>query len=292
VRFIEFIPPRRLIFPFIVINKESSSNMAPHRSRGHTGGSRTADTSSRSSRTTPMGSAETSSRSEIDSETPDESVTSSNSKQRSSVWDRRRRRLDKKQSSPSGDAGVDAGESSQSRNRGRSKQKEQELEEELDPYDSDPGESYRDHCMKVNGFGTKSCMPNFIQKRISRGDEETTVMTTPPSPMQSEMGDLFGPVPASLPPSMMQVRYSLRSSITDGSEKQPSGPSVMERRELRPNNVKLNVSHWSDTGGRPYMEDRYVIAKLSLCEYNTCMPRHWPLSHTFYFTLTFLQIRD
>jgi hypothetical protein len=54
------------------------------------------------------------------------------------------------------------------------------------------------------------------------------------------------------------VRYSLRSSITDGSEKQPMGPTVMERRELRPNNVQMNVSHWSDTGGRPYMEDRCV----------------------------------
>jgi hypothetical protein len=32
----------------------------------------------------------------------------------------------------------------------------------------------------------------------------------------------------------------------------------MERRELRPNNVRMNVSHWSDEGGRPYMEDRYV----------------------------------
>jgi hypothetical protein len=227
--------------------------MAPHRSR-YSGGSRaTAETS----------------RSEIESQFQDESVSSSggNSK-RSSVWDRRRRRLEKQQQEEA-DAGIDRGDPSQSRHRGRGKQKEQEFdEEELDPYDSDPGESYRDHCMKMNGFGTKSCltMPRFVQKRIGRGEEETTVMTAPPSPMQSDMGDLFGPVPSSLPPSMMQVRYSLRSSITDGSEKQPSGPSVMERRELRPNNVNLNVSHWSDTGGRPYMEDRYVIARISLCE--------------------------
>jgi hypothetical protein len=194
----------------------------------------------------------------MESQIQDESVSSSggNSK-RSSVWDRRRRRLEKQQQEEAA-AGIDRGEPSQSRNRGRNKQKEQEIEEELDPYDSDPGESYRDHCMKMNGFGTKSCltMPGFIQKRIGNREEETTVMTEPPSPMQSDMGDLFGPMPSSLPPSMMQVRYSLRSSITDGSEKQPSGPSVMERRELRPNNVNLNVSHWSDTGGRPYMEDR------------------------------------
>jgi hypothetical protein len=230
--------------------------MAPYRSR-HAGGSRATAETSRSG-----------SRSGIESQIPDESVSSSggNSK-RSSVWDRRRRRLEKQQQQQEDvDAGIDRGESSQSRHKGRSKQKEQEIEEELDPYDSDPGESYRDHCMKMNGFGTKSCltMPGFIQKRIGRGEEETTVMTEPPSPMQSDMGDLFGPMPSSLPPSMMQVRYSLRSSITDGSEKQPSGPSMMDRRELRPNNVNLNVSHWSDTGGRPYMEDRYVVARLFL----------------------------
>ena len=33
---------------------------------------------------------------------------------------------------------------------------------------------------------------------------------------------------------------------------------MMERRELRPNNIHINVSHWSDFGGRNYMEDRYV----------------------------------
>mmetsp|Transcript_1335 Transcript_1335/g.1452 ORF Transcript_1335/g.1452 Transcript_1335/m.1452 type:complete len:336 (+) Transcript_1335:1-1008(+) len=34
---------------------------------------------------------------------------------------------------------------------------------------------------------------------------------------------------------------------------------MMERRELRPNNIHINVSHWSDFGGRNYMEDRYAI---------------------------------
>jgi len=84
------------------------------------------------------------------------------------------------------------------------------------------------------------------------------VLTAPPSPLQSEMGDL-GQAPASLPPSLTRVRYSLRSSITDGAEPQPLGPTVMERRDLRPNNVQMNVSHWSEEGGRPYMEDRYVF---------------------------------
>jgi hypothetical protein len=131
-------------------------------------------------------------------------------------------------------------------------------DEELDPYDSDPGQSYRQHCMALSGLGTKTCLgvpTMFKNKRLLPGEGET-VLTAPPSPMASEMGDLFGTLPASLPPNAHRVRYSLRSSITDGSEKQPTGPSVMERRDLRPNGVHLNVSHWSDMGGRPYMEDR------------------------------------
>jgi hypothetical protein len=233
-------------------------------------------------------SAETSSRSEIELQNPEESVSSSN---RSSVWDRRRRRIDRKQSSQSEGEGTDKDAGGKSRSRRSNSKPKEQIEEDLDPYDSDPGESYRDHCMKMKGFSTKSCLPipGFIQKRIARGEEETTVMTAPPSPMQSEMGDLFGPVPASLPPSMLQVRYSLRSSITDGSEKQPVGPSVMERRELRPNNVNLNVSHWSDTGGRPYMEDRYVTLSLDFFLFHEC-----PASRLFPHTalVTFLQIRD
>ena len=131
-------------------------------------------------------------------------------------------------------------------------------EEELDPYDSDPGESYRDHCEKHSGFASKSCLvlPKFLKNPQREID---SVLTAPPSPLASEMGE-FAQVPASLPANLTRVRYSLRSSITDGSEKQPTGPTVMERRELRPNNVRLNVSHWSDAGGRPYMEDRYVFA--------------------------------
>ena len=52
----------------------------------------------------------------------------------------------------------------------------------------------------------------------------------------------------------MGVRYSLRSVIGDGTD-QPDGPTVMDRRSLRPNGCHLNVSHWSADGLRPYMED-------------------------------------
>ena len=164
---------------------------------------------------------------------------------RSKIWERRRRRLANKKNDENSD-------------KNRRRQSASLPEEELDPYESDPGESYREHCMKFKGIGTRSCltMPKFLRK--AETNDEPSVLTAPPSPLPSEMGDLFGQVPASLPSNLTRVRYSLRSSITDGSEKQPMGPSVMERRELRPNGVHLNVSHWSDEGGRAYMEDRYV----------------------------------
>lgn len=196
----------------------------------------------------------------------------------SRVWDRRRRRLEKKNrvdnyaQNADDEPDKDLGEMKKTRRSRSDSRRSQastqpasgdpEFDEDLDPYDSDPGESYRQHCLRVAAQSTKSCLsvPKFLKnssKQLQRGSEGgETVLTAPPSPMASELGDLFGHLPASLPPNTQRVRYSLRSSITDGSEKQPLGPSVMERRELRPNNVHLNVSHWSDTGGRPYMEDR------------------------------------
>lgn len=165
------------------------------------------------------------------------SLGSSNGK--TSMWERRRRRKEKKEESKS-----------------KNKKFADPEDDDIDPYDSDPGESYREHCMRMKGVSNKSCIavPRFL--RNGRKVEDETVMTAPPSPMASEMGDVFGQIPASLPSNLTRVRYSLRSSITDGSENQPSGPSVMERRELRPNNIHINVSHWSMAGGRPYMEDR------------------------------------
>jgi hypothetical protein len=160
-----------------------------------------------------------------------------------SAFEARRRR---KQSS-----GTKAPEKSNNR------RKEKLPDDEYDPYDSDPGESYRDHCMRIKGTGTRSClgMPRFLKR-----DDETTVATSPPSPLASENDEFntHNNTPASLPRDLARVRYSLRTSIGDGTEKQPTGPSVMERRELRPNNVHINCSHWSDFGGRNYMEDRCV----------------------------------
>jgi hypothetical protein len=182
------------------------------------------------------------------------------------MFERRRRRFQKNKvdDNLSGEQPPDTGvpklgseERKEKRRQLRKQKKEREESEVADPYDSDPGESYREHCKRNSGFSTKTCLnvPKFLRNRV----EEESVLTAPPSPMASEVGENpFGQVPASLPREVTRVRYSLRSSITDGSEKQPVGPSVMERRELRPNNVRMNVSHWSDEGGRPYMEDRYV----------------------------------
>lgn len=140
------------------------------------------------------------------------------------------------------------------------------FDDEMDPYDSDPGESYRAHCMKVQGLKTRSClrMPPFLKagrkdEHFQNNEDIESSSTFPPSPIGSESEDVLNQTPNSLPAEMTRVRYSLRSSIGDGSTKQPTGPSVMDRRELRPNGVALNVSHWSDTGSRAYMEDRYAV---------------------------------
>ena len=194
-------------------------------------------------------------------------INNNSSDGRPSAWERRKRRLQKKkvdatekeQQKAFVEESSNKNSSSSSRRRSKSTTPSEAPSDDVDPYESDPGESYREHCMKLRGVGTRSCLgvPKFLIKQKQHPVvEEDTVLTAPPSPMASEMGDLFGQVPASLPPNLSRVRYSLRSSITDGAEKQPVGPSVMERRELRPNNVHLNVSHWSDEGGRPYMEDR------------------------------------
>lgn len=159
---------------------------------------------------------------------------------RESAWEARRRRKQKEENGGS-----------------NNRRKEKLPDNEYDPYASDPGESYREHCSRMEGNGSRSClaMPRFLKK----GDDETTTATSPPSPLASEVGEFNSPngsIPASLPKDLARARYSLRTSIGDGTERQPTGPSVMERRELRPNNVHINVSHWSDFGGRNYMEDR------------------------------------
>jgi len=174
-----------------------------------------------------------------------------------------------------------------------------------DPYDSDPGESYRDHCDRIQGERSRSCLaiPRFLKdgKFLNKngaqfgnasssssplkvkvmhngvhqtvGPDDKSGATSPPSPLLSEADPLSAPLnpldpihlgkgstPASLPRDLARVRYSLRTSIGDGTDVQPGGSAtMMERRELRPNNIHINVSHWSDFGGRNYMEDRYAI---------------------------------
>jgi hypothetical protein len=179
----------------------------------------------------------------------------------SSASERRRlhriRRTRRKKTAAIGEDSIDGlPQAKPTRKKKEKKPKEALYDDELDPYDSDPGESYRQHCMKIQGMNTKSCLkvPKFLLKNdlAERKTFETrSTSTAPPSPLSSELEQ----TPESLE-NNSRVRYSLRTSIGDGSAKQPTGPSVMERRELRPNNVAVNVSHWSDCGARPYMEDR------------------------------------
>jgi len=238
----------------------------------------------------------------------------------------------------------------QQQNNGRNK-KGDLPKDQYDPYDSDPGESYREHCERLQGesrsclvlpkffkdgkFGrklsgtynlnsnsqvghssglkTKVLMQSVNQQGLSQhnqhhnhNNDDKSGATSPPSPFHSEPDTSRSPMkqqqhprrqsnplhpqqsihtsglsspsltppplgssqgggtpnnPASLPRDLARVRYSLRTSIGDGTEVQPGGGSaaMMERRELRPNNIHINVSHWSDFGGRNYMEDRYAI---------------------------------
>jgi hypothetical protein len=154
-------------------------------------------------------------------------------KLRESAWDARRRRREKQ------------GQASKNNRRN------QDLpEEEYDPYDSDPGESYRDHCERLKGDRTRSCLtfPRFLQNKV---DAVTVTDSTLIPPPEDEFDTSYKP--PSLPRDLARARYSLRSRIGDGSMVQPV---AMDLRDLRPNSVHINVSHWSAFGGRDYMEDR------------------------------------
>ena len=114
---------------------------------------------------------------------------------------------------------------------------------DLDGYESDHAPTLPQRC----GF-------TFRVKRLTNFSSSIDEDTAPPSPTPSMLDNV---TPASIPSNAVGVRYSLRSMIGDGTQ-QPDGPTVMERRHLRPNGSHLNVSHWSADGLRPYMEDRYV----------------------------------
>lgn len=162
---------------------------------------------------------------------------------RESAWEARRRRKQQQ------------AQQQQTTSSSSTHRRKQDLPaEDYDPYDSDPGESYRDHCERIKGERMRSCLtiPRFLQNN-KVGD--VTEATTPASPLEEEE-EVVAQGPRSLPKDLARVRYSLRTSISDGSQMQPPAANLMERRDLRPNHVHINVSHWSDFGGRNYMEDR------------------------------------
>lgn len=222
---------------------------------------------------------------------------------RTAAWEARRRRRSKTSTTSHQNAGTAVSRRSSSSSRHKTLPKD-----EYDPYDSDPGESYREHCDRIKGERSKSClaMPRFLKESTANGgtlgflngikgasvanahlagassskkqslldtsaDTSTDISEpddgSPRSMIVSRMiakdepaHDYPNGMPASLPRDLARVRYSLRTSIGDGSQQQPAMASshLMERHELRPNNVHINISHWSDFGGRNYMEDRYV----------------------------------
>ncbi len=167
------------------------------------------------------------------------------------AWEARRRRKQNLNSSNNNNANNSNNRRDKNtKNNSNNRRKEDLPPDEYDPYDSDPGESYREHCERIKGDRLRSCltMPRFlVQNKIS----DATEATSPPSPLED-----VARAPPSLPKDLARVRYSLRTSISDGGQAQVAAPNLMERRDLRPNNVHINVSHWSDFGGRNYMEDR------------------------------------
>lgn len=119
-----------------------------------------------------------------------------------------------------------------------------------DPYESDPGESYRDHCerMEADAFPkSKSCLP--IPKFLTNPKYKRK---SKPEPIIEQEQDT-ALHPQSLPLELQQLKYSEQSEIGDGSQAQDW---EARSRSLRPNKTHINISHWSDFGKRDYMEDR------------------------------------
>lgn len=125
-----------------------------------------------------------------------------------------------------------------------------------DPYESDPGESYREHCerMEAESFPqSRSCLtvPKFLRKSKSEPVRTRAATLLDEDVQRMDHADNLNP--QSLPKDSQQLKYSKQSEIGDGS--QPQDWSDISR-PLRPNRTHLNISHWSDFGKRGYMEDR------------------------------------
>ena len=127
-----------------------------------------------------------------------------------------------------------------------------------DPYESDPGESYRDHCerMEAESFPrTKSCLPipKFLNNPKHKRKSKLEQMRKNSPLFEEEMDHADNLNPLSLPKDLQHLKYSEQSEIGDGSVPQDWEETS---RPLRPNRTHINVSHWSDFGKRGYMEDR------------------------------------
>lgn len=134
-----------------------------------------------------------------------------------------------------------------------------------DPYESDPGESYRDHCERLEAESfpqtSRSCLtlPRFFTNHAKRKKAKplpTKNLFFEGGSDDDDDRNFYYPDnlnPQSLPKDLQFLKYSDQSEIGDGS--QPQDWSV-ETPSLRPNRTHLNMSHWSDFGKRDYMEDR------------------------------------
>ena len=105
---------------------------------------------------------------------------------RSDIWERRRRRILNIKKTAVAEQAVLPKTGSADSKKGEKKISLDD-DEQYDPYDSDPGESYRQHCMRINGLSTKSCLT--LPRLLGRGNRtigDESVITAPSSPFHSE----------------------------------------------------------------------------------------------------------
>jgi len=128
--------------------------------------------------------------------------------------------------------------------------------------DGGPADSDYDSDRDTSAFSSKRCMSLLKSARRKRkgGKGSHAIDDLAMSPLAAEIEELF--VPISISSEQAGVKYSLRSAVGDGSQKQSDARSVMDRRELKPNGSHLHVGHWAEEGLRAYMEDRYAIESL------------------------------
>eukprot|EP00554_Chaetoceros_debilis_P011518 CAMPEP_0194105928 /NCGR_PEP_ID=MMETSP0150-20130528/6041_1 /TAXON_ID=122233 /ORGANISM="Chaetoceros debilis, Strain MM31A-1" /LENGTH=596 /DNA_ID=CAMNT_0038793933 /DNA_START=324 /DNA_END=2111 /DNA_ORIENTATION=- len=107
------------------------------------------------------------------------------------------------------------------------------------------------------------------QKKFGREIQNITIATTGSSsatePLSDDEDELFWNElgsPSHVERKDLTARYSLRSEIGNGSKIQAPPLIEIAKRTLRPNDIHLDASFWTEKNRRAYMEDRIVLDHL------------------------------